>query len=799
MSNGFILHVRRNGLSVTDLPIVNSGVYTVGRGEQANIKIASPDISRVHLTIIFENGVLKVRDESSANGTFWENTKLQENELYDLSHSSEVFLGGEAISLYFDIETAVLPTPQSLPENNDSEEGFLKLLEAKGEVLIGRTKECDFVLNSTQVSRRHALVRQTESRIEIQDLGSKNGTFVNGERISEPTQVNDTDQITIGTTTFLLNKGVVEVPNAIVAEKIEKVYSNGYIGLNKMSLKIASRDFVALMGPSGCGKSTLLKALNGANPITGGQITIQGLKLNNANYEVLKKHIGYVPQDDIVHGALTVGKTLFYAAKLRMANDVSNDEINEKIDSVLKSLNLDADAIRHNKVEELSGGQRKRISIAVELLNDPAILFLDEPTSPLDPETIEDFLTCIKGLARGGQTVIMVTHKPSDLNYVDKVIFLSKGGFQTYYGGKDSLISHFNTNNIIEIYSLMKDERLGEAWHKEWLAKNPELEGESNYEKFESKPKNSISLQYFWLSLRYLNLKLNDRWNMALLLGQPVIISLLLTFMFKELQLSVLFLMALSAVWFGVSNASKEIVSELPIYERERMYNLNIANYVLSKITILSLFAFMQVIVFVTVIYNAFELRESEVRLWTFWPYVWFMFYLSVASTTFGLFLSSIFKNTEKVMTFVPIALIPQIVLAGVIALLNNNFKVFLSYFMLGRWGTEGFAHIQDQAAIDQSEWADPGETVPASIMRMLPSPNTGTSPTLRGGEVSQNQLELQPSGAVNQLGFYEPGGDLISLFPQNVFGVYVAVTIIFCGFYFLTYLSLKLKDTKFA
>ena len=157
-----------------------------------------------------------------------------------------------------------------------------------------------------------------DGQITLKDLDTTNGTFVNGEKISGSVSISTTDEITIGTTTFAIESGRVELEYAIVADNIEKVYARGVVGLNTMSLKIPSKQFIALMGPSGCGKSTLLKGLNGANPVTSGAITVQGLKLNNSNYNTLKKYIGYVPQDDIVHGELSVARTLFYLSLIHI-------------------------------------------------------------------------------------------------------------------------------------------------------------------------------------------------------------------------------------------------------------------------------------------------------------------------------------------------------------------------------------------------------------------------------------------------------------------------------------------------
>lgn len=780
-------------------PINESGRYRVGRSQNNHIIVDDPGLSRHHLDVIWQSSQLEIIDHSSYGSTI-NGEKMANGQAVTVPFGSRVYLTGQlslAVNivdhnhLHTNAQTEVVSCVPEVPEQQGIE--VLARLRQSGRFTIGRSSNCDLTIPSLQVSRQHAVLTWNNNVITLQDMDTTNGTFVNGELIEGSTTLNESDEISIGSHIIRLSGTAISKPLAIVARNIEKIYPKGNVGLHRMSLSVQSNEFVALMGPSGCGKSTLLKCLNGANPVTSGEILIQGLKLNNKNFNTLKKHIGYVPQDDIVHRELTVRQTLYYAAKLRMASDVSNQEITGKIHQVLTSLNLpDVEVILPKRISELSGGQRKRISIAVELLNDPSILFLDEPTSPLDPETIEEFLTCIRGLAEHGQTIIMVTHKPSDLNKVDKVIFLSKGGYQTFYGDKNELEDYFKAQNINEIYSKLKSEDEGSRWNQ---ILNKESHGKAipaDVEVITSKTDTSLSRQFYWLSRRYLNIKWNDHFNLMLLMLQPVIIALLLIFIFAHLQLSVFFMMAISAVWFGVSNASKEIVSELAIYERERMYNLNIFVYILSKVSVLSIVALIQVCLFVGIVYTHYSIgiwqSPETVELWSLAHNIAFMFFLSVSATVFGLLLSALFTNSEKVMTIVPIALMPQIMLAGIIAPVDSNVKVLLSYLTLGRWGTEGFAHAQDSTAKEGGHFADPAQEIPASVMQLLPS-------TSQSGVT----MELQPQGAIDQLGLYNSNKELISIFPESLTGVIVAVSLLTAIFFVGIYMALKNKDSRFS
>lgn len=674
------------------------------------------------------------------------------------------------------------------------------------------------------------LVYKRGQRYFVQDLGSTNGTFINERRLYEGdvAEIQATDRLLIiGLFQIQLGSPSVNMARqmAIKATSIRKIYveretsfektqSNGTpafakkegkrtlklfkkevkVALKPMDLEIPRGRFVALMGPSGCGKSTLLKVLNNANPATDGKVFLHGQELR-ANFEYLKRKIGYVPQDDIIHKELTVNDSLYYAARLR---NVKPAEIDKKINSILMSLKIDQE-LRNKKVSKLSGGQRKRISIAVELLHDPYILFLDEPTSPLDPETIKEFLQSIRTLTEKGTTVIMVTHKPEDLQFVDEVIFLTAKGHLAYHGPADeNLFAYFQieSNDLRDVYSLLsdKDEEKLKAWYTKWRREGHRVSGVPEPDRF-PKPKESPLAQFFWLSLRYLRVKWSNVPNIVILLAQPLIIGALLIFTFDQLQLGTLFLMAVSAIWFGVSNAAKEIVGESAIYGRERMFNLSIFTYLGSKILVLSLIAFAQVLIFVTIVFQKYS--GDAIFLHDFWSFTGFMFYLSLSATLLGLLLSAIAKNTELVMTVVPIALMPQIMLAGVINRIDSLGKEVLSYFTLGRWGTEGFANLQDgypdfQREVRYYEIRTNTDTVPPvtdtvsvntpdvkpfSVYNPVPKldeklwvdSSNGSGDLVKHTSTAMDNENL--AGAVDLLGFYsDTGTSLIKLCEQTGF-----------------------------
>lgn len=737
---------------------INKGLQipiVIGKmGYGAVIELDSTYISRRHAQILLANDTfLTIQDLQSTNGTFLNNTLLPAQQTATLKNGDTLTFGTKTdYSLYIELlntdqgdETIIKnrsdlalfdnnpnnnPTTQQTPVNDKHPHDLISLLSQKNEIVIGRSKDCDIVLPELVITRQHATITKTaNNEYVIKDLDSKNGTFVNGKRIKEPTYITQNDTINIGAYQFKLLRPAQDIRNynAIVAENLIKTVNDKQVILNDVSFKIPAQEFVAIMGPSGCGKSTLLKALNGDSPATSGRIFIHDIELYS-NYDYLKRLIGYVPQDDIVHRELTVQKSLYYAAKLRLPPDVTEEDIQQKIDEVLHNLHIGDPEVRQRKVGDLSGGQRKRVSIAVELLTDPSILFLDEPTSPLDPETIEDFLTCLNDLAqKKGTTILMVTHKPDDLYYVNTVLFLSKGGLLAYYGNKQEYLPFFGAKNVIEVYAQNSTPEKGRYWSNKWKGMYPQSgTAPKANAPIERNDNDSAIKQLWWLTVRYFNIKTNDRTNTFILLAQAPIIACLVALIFGEVELSVLFLTTVSAIWFGVNNSAKEIIGELPIYKRERMFNLKIIPYMLSKILVLSFFSLLQTLIFVAILY--IFVGNNNVSLQSYWLLAGIMFYIAFSATLQGLTVSTFVNNTEKVMSIVPIVLIPQIMLAGVMAPIKEKTVVeFVSYGMLSRWGTQSFAYAQDSIRSYMANPLCPNELTYQTVkaVEFLNLPNT--------------------------------------------------------------------------
>ncbi|MFN5417599.1 MAG: FHA domain-containing protein, partial [Flavobacteriia bacterium] len=676
----------------------SSSSFIIGRDKSCDVTIDDSSISKQHAQLLIdkENNIY-ITDYNSTNGVYINNTRISPSVPTRIGANDTIKLSLKSdIRLVFNPDNYQKITPSGAGQSSGGTTNIIDKFKNKTIITIGRSPKCDVVIDHSSISREHASIEKKSNNVYIlKDLNSLNGTFLNGAKISSTVKIGNDDTIFIGRYKLSLTGETSDLSNevAIRIEGISKVFSNGKTGLHKCSFEIPSKTLMAVMGPSGCGKSTLLKALNGDSPPTTGRVYIGGLDLSQ-QYDYLKTLIGYVPQDDIVHRELTVEQSLYYAAKLRLQN-TSKEFVFEKVEKALNDLNIKE--IRKNLVGEISGGQRKRVSIAVEILTDPLILFLDEPTSPLDPQTIEEFLGILRNLAKNGTTVIMVTHKPEDLNYMDSVIFMAEGGHLVYKDNAKKYLGYFNVDDTVKVYSTLVKEK-AKIWVDKFRREQaPLIEKPKVNIKSSKSPVNYFS-QYYWLTIRYFNIKFNDRKNTALLIGQAPIIALLICLIFKEVNLAVPFLIAVSAVWFGTNNAAREIVGEIPIYKRERMFNQGVFPYILSKITVLASFAAVQCFIFIFIISLFFKSHDPN---WTnpMTSFFW-MLILSIAASLMGLLLSAIVTNTEKVMTIVPLALIPQIMLAGVVAKIENKFVEILSYFSLSRWGTEGFAIKQELVAV---------------------------------------------------------------------------------------------------
>ncbi len=449
----------------TEEEFLSQAVTTLGRSRSNMIQVLSPIVSGQHAKIELTRRGHTITDLNSTNGTYVSGKWLKPNEAYLLaSHDIIRFADkmGNSASL-----TYVAPSGFSEILDFDISETF-QLTE--NIAYIGRNSDAAISLDHPAVSWNHAkIIRRDTEGYTIQDLSSNNGTFLNGAQLKQHKEfsLNQGDVVQIGPFNLVYQGTGNFVPFSaernfrLEAVNLEKTYyATNFLGfqdknrpkpiLQNLNLVINPREFIALVGGSGTGKSTLMKALNGLSQATTGTVLVNGDDLYT-NFNLYRTMMGYVPQDDIIHQGLTVQHVLNYASQLRLP-DANASEITTHINEVLAKVGMLAHT--GTLVRNLSGGQRKRVSIAVELLSEPWIFFLDEPTSGLDPGLEKLMMDTLRQLADEGRTIVLVTHATSNItNNCDHVAFLAPGGELAYFGPPKQATSFFKVANFADIYT----------------------------------------------------------------------------------------------------------------------------------------------------------------------------------------------------------------------------------------------------------------------------------------------------------------------------------------------------------
>jgi ABC transport system ATP-binding/permease protein len=637
----------------------------------------------------------------------------------------------------------------------------------RGRNVIGRDAErASIVLPGLQVSRTHAAIEWDGSnRARIVDLNSFNGTFVNGDRVAQLTHLALGDRIDIGSVTLAYAGDRLTVQSS--AESIELVvrgvsYEAPEAGRSKtllddVTLAIRPREFVVIIGPSGSGKTLLIKAMAGRLKPTAGTVYINRGNLVN-RFESLKRFIGYVPQRDVLHDVLRLGRALDYSARLRLPPDVSRGERLNLLASVVNSMELAPHV--GTRIARLSGGQTRRASLANEMLSRPGLLLVDEVTSGLDEKTDGELMRLFRRLAdNDGKTVVCVTH---NLNYVTemahKIVVLAPGGKLAYFGTPRTALEYFGVKRLGEIYPLVES---GQA--ADWKLK---YEKSADYERFvhgrfpvllptslSARPRRRRSLQqslriffqeWLLLSARATAVKVaQPRW-LALLAVQCVGLAILIGWLFGDLSkvelsadevaalnnaptamasgaglksvpaalrsvveteaerlkqtakdrwrdqkqgtltLRLLVSLVMCALWLGCNNASAEIVRERSIFESEREIGLEVSAYVCSKLALLGAVSFLQIFVLLAFVRWMTQLEGQ------FGPQLAMLTAVGLVSVLLGLAISAWSPTSEISTVLVPIAVIPQILLAGTMVPLEGLTKTVAELLIPLHWAYRG-------------------------------------------------------------------------------------------------------------
>lgn len=571
--------------------------------------------------------------------------------------------------------------------------------------LIGRDTSCAIRVSDVLVSRQHCMVEVTKDGLALSDLRSDNGTYVNGRRIAK-IWLRDGDVITIGNTDLEYVGGVIrkrEMPideQAVIAEDIGLVVDKGKRLLDHVNAVFTRGTLTAVIGPSGAGKSTFTSIVAGLNRPTEGHVIFDGYDVHH-NIDMMRSRIGFVPQDDVVHRELTVDAALGYAAKLRLP-DASRESRRERVDKVLAELELTEH--RAKRVSKLSGGQRKRVSTAIELLTEPELLILDEPTSGLDPALDRTVMEMLRKLADAGRIVIVVTHS---LAYVDKVcdnvLMLSPGGHPAFFGTVTEMKQAFGGRDWAEVFSAAVEHPL-----QRYSIEDPQRRTEAAKRvvpasgRHEKAARKHRIKQTATLVTRQFHLVFADPGLMVFLLLLPLLLGLLSLVVpgsngfgaadpkdapTEPSQL--LALVILGACFMGSAMTVRDIVSERAIYDRERAVGLSPTSYTVSKLIVSGIETALQSAILVGAVIVGKPHPDSGVLTDSGIPELMLAVWLTAwASALLGSIGSSLVRSGEQTMPLLVILVMAQLVFSGgMIPVTDRDGLEQASMVFPGRWG----------------------------------------------------------------------------------------------------------------
>ncbi|BBY54308.1 sensor domain-containing protein [Mycobacterium koreense] len=588
----------------------------------------------------------------------------------------------------------------------------------EGATTVGRLETNTIVVDDALASRVHATVTTSAAGLEIIDNRSSNGTFVNGQRVDR-TVLHDDDVVTIGNTDLVVADGTL-VPRPLAPQLSGlQVFGLG-LTIDSSSLisdvSFAARpgSLTAVIGPSGAGKSTLSKLVGGAVAPSAGLVAFDGHDVH-AEYASMRSRIGMVPQDDVVHRQLTVDQALRYAAELRLPPDTSAQDRQRVVDKVLDELELTAHKAK--RIDKLSGGQRKRVSVAMELLTGPSLLILDEPTSGLDPALDRQVMTMLRQLADAGRVVLVVTHSLTYLTMCDQVLLLAPGGKTAFAGPPERIEAEMGTTDWADIFSQISTDPDGA--HQSYLAQHPAAVAPARpaleQNPLGSPPSTSLTRQLLTVGRRQMRLIAADRGYFVFLALLPFVLGVLSLVVPGSAGLGraavntpsepmqILVLLNIAVVFLGTALTIRDLIGERAIFQREQAVGLSASAYLAAKIVVYSVAAAIQTAIVTAIVvigkrppdYGGALLGDGTTR-------AVIELYLALAATAIvsaivGLALSSLARSTEQVLPMlVGVVMMSMVFAGGLVPVTGRVGLDQVSWLVPARWGYAATAATVD-------------------------------------------------------------------------------------------------------
>ncbi len=734
--------------------------WLIGTSQLCDIVVEDEYVSSKHCKLFLRDNEWEIEDLESTNGTFVNGDRV--TKVCKIHQNDQITLG----------RAIPMPWPQ---ECSNLAQVRLTLPTDNNRIIIGRSDDCDVIIDRPMVSNFHAEVAHTSSGWFIRDLGSTNGTFYKGEFVGSRTLVKPNTTLCLGSEEVLLcaeRVGKIGRP-ADCKPAIQMSHVSLAVGkkclVNDVSMTVYPGELVAIMGSSGAGKSTLLASLAGCLQPCAGQICVANTDIYQHGYEN-RGETGFVPQDDILHSELTVKAALSYTAKLRLPKDCSKQEIDDRVNNIVARLGLsgtEQTLIGHPGERGISGGQRKRVSIASELITEPPVLMLDEPTSGLSSNDSLALVRLLRSLANQGKTVLLTIHQPSIeiLELVDALVVISRDettneeGRLVWYGPAYPEAAEFfepHAKNIArpDAEAILRGlaKKSTTAWMKAYSQTLAyEKWGRRKYREcvdrntFHSKQQPSvfnIASQFKTLVYRMIEIKLSDKFNSLALLAQAPVIAVLIALvignstMHSKLMNSgnyqstakgfamASFLVSLASIWFGCSNSIREVVAERSVYKRERLAGLSRVAYVSSKVFVFSLLCLIQCVILIAIVGSGCGFESNRMLLFLV------LFLAANIGVLIGLITSSLAKTTDSATALLPLLVLPLVILGGSIVPLSDlsNPIAELANVMPSRWAFEGvfLAESNVRPMLEITDRAHLGHTINVDMAEQwFPFPDT--------------------------------------------------------------------------
>lgn len=442
---------------------------TIGSKRTADIVVKSQYVEPIQIRLILKNNVWYAEDltpEDAKSEVFLDGRRFKRPMV---KYDGVLSIRRAAKKEKADIVriSAVKQFSRKKPKNNFD-------LTAKTVTTVGSGEGCDIRVNNPLVSEKHFFIVFDGQNCYVEDAHSVSGTYVNNKKVKRQ-KLNDYDRLSIPSAAYIFYRnallfstaeGGIRIDAVDVCKRVQDRNARGKISLvTNVTFRIGAGEFVAVVGGSGAGKSTLLDCINGMRPATDGKIYYD----TNDYYENMNTYkgvVGYVPQRDIMHDDLTLWDALRYTALLRTRADLSKEELSARVNAAIADVHLQGK--EHLRISSLSGGQKKRVSIAMELLSDPKVIFLDEPTSGLSPDLDMEMMDLLKDLSKKGRTIVVITHAMENIDKCDRVAFLGRGGRLCYYGAAKDAFRWFNRRSYSRIFAALADEETSEAFAKKY-------------------------------------------------------------------------------------------------------------------------------------------------------------------------------------------------------------------------------------------------------------------------------------------------------------------------------------------